>query len=105
MSKYREEVLRTAPALDDENEMIGAALGLAGETGEVIDYIKKFLFQGKPWDKNKLIEELGDVRWYLEYMCISVGTTLEEVEEANVNKLRKRYPNGFSADASNNRKE
>lgn len=76
------------------------ALGVAGEAGEVADLIKKHLFHDKPLDDAALLRELGDVLWYLSYLAQATGHTLEEVALANVEKLRKRYPNGFSPEAA-----
>lgn len=74
--------------------------GLAGETGEVVDLIKKHLYHGKDLDRENLIKELGDVRWYFEYLLICNDLSIQEVEKKNVEKLRKRYPEGFSFEAA-----
>jgi NTP pyrophosphatase (non-canonical NTP hydrolase) len=92
-ANYREEVKRTAER--SLYSILFGALGLAGETGEVVEIVKKYYFHGKPLDTNHLVEELGDVRWYLECLCIAANVSMEEVERRNVEKLRKRYPNGF----------
>lgn len=81
------------------------ALGLTGEAGEVADIIKKHFYHGRPMDKDKLKKELGDVLWYLSMCARDLGFTLEEVAEANIEKLRKRYPNGFSHEDSRARKD
>lgn len=75
-------------------------LGLCGETGEVADLVKKSEFQGRELDRNKLLKELGDVRWYLEVLCYTLNTSLEEIEKMNMDKLKTRYPNGFSVTES-----
>lgn len=105
---YRKHVLRTFSggeiinnAEDMKNKLSLGALGLAGETGEVVDIIKKALFHNKPLDLEKLKLELGDVRWYLEVLCIVTGFTMEQVEAANVAKLEKRFPNGFKPEDAN----
>lgn len=99
--KYREEVKRTgASKLTDEQLLANGALGLCGESGEVCDLIKKYLFQGAPLNRLKIIEELGDVRWYFELLCIQLETSIEEIELVNIAKLRKRYPEGFDAKAA-----
>lgn len=100
---YRDEMFRVLNK--DVDKLSLGAMGLAGESGEVIDLIKKHLFHGKPLDNNKLIEELGDVRWYLELLFVCTGTTMTEVEERNIAKLRKRYPNGFTTQDSIERKD
>ena len=100
---YRKEMLRTLNNdgnFDQESFVINAALGLTGETGEFADHVKKWLFHGHELDKDKIIKELGDIRYYLELACYSMGVTIEEIETKNSEKLRKRYPNGFSTEAS-----
>jgi len=101
---YREEVLRTCPDFfteDMNTKMSRGGLGIAGEAGEVADLIKKFVFHDKPVDHDKIIKELGDVYWYLEYLCAVFGLTREQVMEANSKKLRARFPNGWSPAAAN----
>lgn len=71
-------------------------MGLAGECGETVDMLKKHIYQGKDLDINDLIEEIGDVMWYVANLCTVNNITLEECMIANADKLRKRYPNGFS---------
>jgi NTP pyrophosphatase (non-canonical NTP hydrolase) len=106
MVDYRREMLRTSPDTMEMREQLAiAGLGLAGEAGECADLIKKVLFHGKQIDRDELIKEMGDVRWYLEYLAWVLGVSMEEVEERNVEKLRARYMHGFSHGASNNRKE
>lgn len=79
----------------DAHNLSIAALGLAGETGEVVDLIKKVVGHGHELDQRKLIEELGDVLWYCAALCTLLGVPLEEVAFANIAKLKRRYPNGF----------
>jgi NTP pyrophosphatase (non-canonical NTP hydrolase) len=75
-------------------------MGLAGESGECIDYVKKNIFQFHDIDHDKLIEELGDVLWYAAELAAGLGVTLEEVADRNIQKLMRRYPVGFSAEDS-----
>jgi NTP pyrophosphatase (non-canonical NTP hydrolase) len=108
MSKYRELVLRNCPAFEstDMNTKLSlGALGLGGEAGEVVDEVKKILHHSKEIDKLKLIKELGDVRWYLEYMACVLDVSMEEIEKVNMEKLLKRYPNGFNYKDANNRRD
>lgn len=83
--------------------LVNVGLGLTGEAGEVADLIKKNLCHGHDLDKEKLHKELGDVLWYLAYAAETLGTSLEEIAKMNIDKLKKRYPEGFSTDASVNR--
>lgn len=83
-----------------EDRIMNNMLGLAGEVGETIEHIKKWKFHGKELDKDKLKLELGDINFYLADACTTLGTTLEEIQALNVEKLSKRYPNGFTTEAS-----
>jgi NTP pyrophosphatase (non-canonical NTP hydrolase) len=77
-----------------------AALGLTGEAGEAADIVKKTVFHGHPLDRDKLAKEVGDVLWYVAEMASALGMPLSEIAAANLEKLRRRYPEGFSTDAS-----
>lgn len=72
------------------------ALGLAGEAGEVVDLIKKGIYHQRGIDRNEVKKELGDVLWYLSALCKQFDFTLEEVMEHNINKLKARFPEGYS---------
>lgn len=89
----------------DPGELLNGALGLTGEAGEVADSIKKTIFHGHKMDYDGLVKELGDVCWYLALLCHAIDVPLEEVMIRNIEKLKKRYPEGFSESASINRKE
>ena len=84
-----------------------SGVGLAAESGEFLEIVKKMVFQGKPWsDANRehLLIELGDVMWYVANACIALDVDFEEVIEMNVKKLEKRYPGGsFDIHKSENR--
>tara|TARA_B100001989_G_scaffold6004_1_gene4031 strand:- start:31 stop:435 length:405 start_codon:yes stop_codon:yes gene_type:complete len=85
-----------------------AGVGLAAESGEFLEIVKKMVFQGKPWnDDNRehLIIELGDIMWYVAQACIALEVEFDDVVKGNVKKLEKRYPGGsFSIDKSEKRK-
>lgn len=85
------------------NALINYALGIAGEAGEVADIIKKYSFHGHEMDKDDLAKELGDVLWYLSNIANEVGIDLERIAMLNIEKLQKRYPNGFDQERSINR--
>jgi NTP pyrophosphatase (non-canonical NTP hydrolase) len=76
--------------------LMHAAIGISGEAGELLDEIKKTWVYGKPLDRAKVIEELGDLEWYCEAMRQSLGITRDEVIAANVAKLEVRYPVAYS---------
>jgi NTP pyrophosphatase (non-canonical NTP hydrolase) len=80
------------------NDVLHAVLGLATETGELQTHVKKALYYGKPLDKAELVDEAGDVLWYLGTLCNCLGVSLEEVMALNIEKLRKRFPEKFTSD-------
>ena len=92
------------PELSQRDVLINGVMGLCGESGEAIDIVKKHLHQGHELDREKLIKELGDIAWYLAETATALDVSLEEVLERNIEKLRSRYPEGFSAEHSVNRK-
>lgn len=85
--------------------LLNGALGLAGESGEVADHLKKYIFQGHELDKQHLSKELGDISWYLATSAHALGIPLSTIFDENIAKLRKRYPEGFSMERSINREE
>lgn len=93
------------PALDKKDVLINGVMGLCGEAGEAIDIVKKHLAQSHALDREALIKELGDVAWYLAETAYALDVPLEEVCQRNIDKLRTRYPEGFSAEKSINRQE
>lgn len=105
VNDYHRAAMRTAPELDRQQMLIDAALGLTGEAGEVADLVKKANYQGHILDKDAIMKELGDVAWYIALACQGLGVTMQEVFQMNVDKLKKRYPNGFDAWMSRNRTE
>ena len=104
-NEYQVLALRTASKQSNENMIINGALGLNGEAGEVADIIKKHLFQGHELDKDKIAYEIGDVLWYCAVLAKGIGHSLDTIADMNIDKLKKRYPNGFLAEASINRKD
>lgn len=105
VNDYHRAAMRTAPELDRQQMLIDAALGLTGEAGEVADLVKKANYQGHILDKDAVMKELGDVAWYIALACQGLGVTMQEVFQMNVDKLKKRYPDGFDAWMSRNRTE
>lgn len=104
MNEYQKAALRTAkPHMDVYAQLQEGALGLCGEAGEVADYIKKAIYQGHVMKTDRLVEEIGDVLWYAALLAEAAGVGLDEVAQANVDKLWKRFPEGFDSDRSVNR--
>lgn len=105
---YRQEVMRNCPNFGTDtmaDKLSLGGLGTAGEGGEVADVVKKILHHRDPGvsvedalaqHRPKLIKEMGDTYWYLEYLTATLGTTAEEVQEANVLKLRERHKDGWT---------
>ena len=85
------------PALDKKDVLINSVMGLCGESGEAIDIVKKWLAQGHELDRAHLAKELGDVAWYLAEAATALDIPLEDILRANLDKLKARYPEGFSA--------
>lgn len=81
-------------------DILHATLGIAGEAGEIVDAVKKTIIYNKPLDRDNLIEETGDVLWYVALMCIGLGVSMEEIMQNNYQKLIKRYPNANYSDAN-----
>lgn len=93
------------PALDKKDVLINSVMGLCGESGEAIDIVKKWLAQGHELDRAHLAKELGDVAWYLAEAAMALDIPLEDILRANLDKLKARYPEGFSARNSIERAE
>ena len=89
--------------VDDFGGVINGCLGLAGESGEVLDIIKKWVFHEKELDKDHLKKEIGDVMWYVAMLCESFDFNIDEILKINVCKLKSRYPDGFDTEKSNHR--
>ena len=106
INRYQELAMRTANLNASPKELLmECGLGIAGEAGEVADRIKKSTRQGHEIDREKLLEELGDVAWYIAYGCYLLNADMESVLQCNIDKLRKRYPEGFDAERSVRRTE
>ena len=102
INEYQTAALRTAQAdkLTANELLLNSALGLCGESGEVADLVKKHRFQGHDLDFDHVAKELGDIAWYLAVGAYAIGYDLETILQMNVDKLKARYPDGFSADRS-----
>jgi len=101
MSEFESNVSRLfiKPA-DRQGRILHAAVGIAGEAGEILDGVKKSWIYGKPEDAANILEECGDALFYIVALLQQYGFTLADAQAANVAKLQKRYPDGYSdADA------
>lgn len=96
LSVYQQEAARTHnPENTLEMNLSNFALGLAGEVGEVVEPIKKHLYHGRALDKSQLQKEIGDVLWYVAGLATVLDLSMDEIAEANISKLKARYPDGF----------
>ena len=87
----------------NETHLLQAAMGLAGESGEFVDRVKKIILQGHELTeetKAKLREEIGDIMWYAADGAVALDALLSDIATANESKLRQRYPDGFTPAAS-----
>ena len=106
VKEYSESAMVTVNrGLEKREMLINGAMGLCGESGEVIDILKKHLFHGHELDREHLLEELGDVAWYLNEAAYALDSSLEEIFDRNIAKLKKRYPDGFDKNRSINREK
>ena len=113
-SKYTGDLVMRLTSLQTQNKDIAwsrlmtSAIGMLAESGEFAEILKKILFQGRTFNENErfhMKRELGDVLWYWVQGCIALGFTPDEVMDENINKLEKRYPNGFEVVRSESRQE
>lgn len=108
---YLENVIRTDAVYDAElikrltncARLLHAAIGIATESGEFLDAIKKHIFYGKPFDRVNVIEENGDLLWYIGLALDDLSVTMNAVLTQNIEKLKLRYPNKFNGDDAINR--
>ena len=101
INEYQNLAMRTLnPELSRKDVLINWVMGLCGESGEAIDIVTKWLAQGHEVDRQKLAKELGDIAWYLAEAATALDMDLEDIFRANIEKLKKRYPEGFSCEQS-----
>ncbi len=101
VNEYQCQAMTTLnPALSRKDVLINSVMGLCGESGEAIDIVKKWLAQGHDLDKAHLAKELGDIAWYLAEAATALDINLEDIFQANLDKLKQRYPEGFDSQRS-----
>ena len=101
INEYQELAMRTLnPELDRKDVLINSVMGLCGESGEAIDIVKKWMAHGHELDREHLAKELGDIDWYLAEAATALEIPLESVLQMNIDKLKKRYPEGFDTQKS-----
>jgi NTP pyrophosphatase (non-canonical NTP hydrolase) len=104
--EYQELAMRTCaiPASNKEERLHHAVFGLSSEAGEVSGIMQK-KYQGHEVDRTHIMKELGDALWFIAEACSACDTTMDEVMDLNIDKLRARFPDGFEVDKSLHRKE
>ena len=100
---YQQAVRRTCATAERAETLKLALIGLQDELGEVAGPLKKHLWHGHPLDGAHIQDEVGDLLWYLATLCNALELSLAEALQANLEKLRQRYPEGFSSQRSINR--
>ena len=106
INEYQKLAMKTLnPELSEKDVLINGVMGLCGESGEAIDIVKKWMAHGHDLDKEHLVKELGDIAWYLAEAATALDMDLADIFQANIDKLRKRYPEGFDSERSIHRKE
>lgn len=101
INDYQHKAMTTLnPALSKRDVLINSVMGLCGESGEAIDIVKRWMAQGHELDREHLKKELGDIAWYLAEAATALDVPLEEIFQGNLDKLKKRYPQGFDTQRS-----
>lgn len=104
--EYQKLAMRTCniPYDNKEGRLHHAVFGLTSEAGEVAGILQK-VYQGHEFDKEHIKKELGDCLWMIAEACEALDLDMDDVMQTNIDKLKARYPEGFSADRSLHRKE
>jgi len=98
---YQEKSKRTMnSSLPEKDQLNNYVFGLVGEVGETVDLLKKYFYHGHEIDKPELKNELGDILWYVSAVASLFDLDLQEIAQGNIEKLERRYPEGFSTEAS-----
>lgn len=113
MKNYIEKAIKTeskdfdkiSNRLQDKSmiRLLHGGMGLATESAEFLDALKKAIYYGKELDKVNLAEEMGDILWYCAIILDELGVSFEEVMEKNIAKLEARYPEKFTEEKAKNR--
>lgn len=104
LNEYQKMALRTSSKENTSRIALAIlAIGLCGESGEVAELLKKYIGHGHDLCVDDVLNELGDVLWYVASLAEAMDSSLESVASMNITKLMKRYPHGFSEEASRNR--
>jgi NTP pyrophosphatase (non-canonical NTP hydrolase) len=101
LDEYQRAAARTINGgLSETERLVDAAAGLAEEAGEVLGLVRKHAYMGHTLDRERVMHELGDALWCLAAAATCAGLTLDHIAADNLEKLRRRYPDGYSDEAS-----
>lgn len=104
VTEWTPDFVRLEGATPEHNRMVAqlihAFLGLSSEVGELADALKKHLIYGKELDQINLLEEGGDLEWYVALMLTAIKQTMTDCMERNIAKLRARYGDKFTQAAA-----
>lgn len=94
--KFGGAIVKDMSPIDAHN--LHMVVGIAGESGELLDAIKKAVIYRKPIDLENIKEEIGDILFYIQGMCNSIDYSIQEAISDNMIKLSKRYHTGGYSD-------
>ena len=94
---YQLLAMRTAKPMELQDDLLHAALGLTGEAGEFADCIKKHFVYGRDLDRVNAVEEVGDILWFCALACQTLGVSMADVAQQNIDKLLLRFPEKYTA--------
>ena len=97
-NEFQRLAMRTNNKLEFTKQLTHAAMGVAGEAGEIIDTVKKFSIYGQQLNVPNLREEAGDVLWFVALLCETIGADMEDIMSECLDKLRKRYPEQYTSE-------
>lgn len=98
-NEYQKLAMRTANTSDKRNMLYHGVFGLTSEGGEVAGLLQK-VYQGHEFNSEHMKKELGDCMWMIAEICTALDVSLDDVMQLNIDKLKARYPTGFSTDRS-----
>lgn len=103
--EYQDKAARTQNGKLNRNQRLNHALfGMCSEVGEIHGLYQK-MFQGHPLNFSEVLDEVGDLMWFISELCDVLGVTMDDVAARNIEKLEERYPDGFDAEKSVHREE
>lgn len=106
INEYQKLAMRTSSKdMSPDYHLLNGVLGLTGESGEVADLVKKNWMQGHVLDLEHVAKELGDICWYIAEAATAIGYDMETIMQMNIDKLKKRYPEGFDSERSQHREK